>query len=210
MELIIINENKLKILMSAKEMKSYGLDENEFHLSISDTRKILSKILHNSPTKTGFESLSPDEKILLQLYPEKKGGCELYVTRLSLDEKHTDKEKQIMSADENSLLPVFIGSEPSEKKPLICYSFEGLKNITLSCKALKKYDCSEESSVYVDDDNRYYLMIKSQPSVSQKSTLSSVLSEFGEIINAEQTMLRMSEYGRCICTNNAIAIFSEL
>ena len=210
MELIIINENKLKISMSAKEMQSYGLDENEFHLSISDTRKILSKILHNSHIKTGFESLSPDEKILLQLYPEKKGGCELYVTRLSLGEKYADKEEKIMSAEENSLLPICIDSKQKEKKPLICYSFEGLKNITLSCKALKEYDCTEESSAFIDDDNRYYLIIKSNPSISQKCTLSSVLSEFGEITNAEQALLKMSEYGKCICQANAIEILSTL
>ena len=85
MELIVINENKLKIIMSKTDMKNYGLDENEFYLSVTDTRKILGKILQNCTIKTGFETILPSDKILIQLYPEKGGGCELFVTKIEFD-----------------------------------------------------------------------------------------------------------------------------
>ena len=86
MELIVINENKLKITMSKTDMINYGLDENEFHCSVINTREILNKILHNAPVQTGFENISPKDKILIQLYPDKSGGCELYITKITLDE----------------------------------------------------------------------------------------------------------------------------
>ena len=63
MELIMINENKLKIIMSVLDMEKLGLDENDFHLSLINTRSILKKILNASPVKTGFEELLPSDKI---------------------------------------------------------------------------------------------------------------------------------------------------
>lgn len=210
MELIVINENKLKIIMNALEMQEYGLDENEFHLCISDTRKILMKILHNSPVKTGFEASSSNEKILLQLYPERKGGCELYVTRLSLESEYKVEEEEPMEAKENNLLPIAAGTLHKEKRALLCYRFEELNDIIFSCRALQNCECNRKSSVYLGEDGKYYLLLTHNDKRTADCRCPSILSEFGELLNAEHTSLNLSERGKMLCEGNAIEQFSRL
>ena len=209
MELIVINENKLKIIMNAHEMKSYGLDENEFHLCISDTRKILSKILHNSPIKTGFEASSPKEKILLQLYPERRGGCELYVTRLSLDGEYNIQEDGLMETEDYRLLPAPKVSI-KEKKSLLCYSFGELNDLILACRALVGGFCQRQSSVHLGDDGQYYLLISHNEKKEGTCRCSATLSEFGDLVNAEHISLNMCERGKILCDCDAIERFSRL
>ena len=209
MELIVINENKLKILLDACEMQKYGLDENEFHLCISDTRKILSKILHNSPLKSNFEMYSPNEKILLQLYPEKHGGCELYVTKLNIENEKITEEDELMTADKNNLLPIEAKYLQKDKKLLLCYRFGELSYVILSCRALFDIGFSGESTLHYHRDGAYYLLLK-QEATEIYRRCSAILSEFGELKNAEHTMLELTEYGECICKANAIEIFSKL
>lgn len=209
MELIVINENKLKIIMNAHEMRAYGLDENEFHLCISDTRRILSKILHNSPVKTGFESTSPEEKILLQLYPERRGGCELYVTRLSLESEYGLQEDALMETEDNRLLPVQ-KVHIKEKKPLLCYSFGELSDLIHSCRALALTPCEKESSAHLGDDGKYYLILSHGEKSAVPCRCSAILSEFGELVNAEQVVLNMCEHGRQLCETDAIGRFAKL
>ena len=210
MELIVINENKLKIIMNAYEMKQYGLDENEFHLSISNTRKILTKILHNSPIKTGFEDSSPNERILLQLYPEKKGGCELYVTRLALENEFNIGDEDPMKKKENSLLPVASNTANKEKGFFVCYRFEELNDIISSCKALQNCSCTKESSIYLGEDNKYHLLLMHTDKGGAGCRCSAILSEFGELLNADYANLDLCERGKIICKNNGIEIFSKL
>lgn len=210
MELIVINENKLKIIMNEQEMQQYGLDENEFHLCISDTRKILARILHNSPIATGFELPLPNERILLQLYPERQGGCELYVTRLALDEENVITEDSTMKSEESHLLPIYTGDAENKKRLLLCYSFEKLNDIIRSCRELKERFPIVDGSVYFGEDEKYYFILKRDVNIEEKYSISSVLSEFGELKNADHSLLRLCERGRCICETNAIEIFSCL
>ena len=210
MELIVINENKLKIIMNAYEMKQYGLDENEFHLSISNTRKILAKILHNSPIKTGFEDSSPKERILLQLYPEKKGGCELYVTRLTLENEFDIGDEEPMEIKENCLLPVAASTAYKERGFLVCYRFEELNDIISSCKALLNCSCTRESSIYLGKDNKFNLLLMHTDKREDKCHCSAILSEFGELLNADYANLDLCEHGKIICENDGIERFSKL
>ena len=210
MEFILINENKMKIVMSAQEMKRYELDENEFHLSLINTRKILSQILHNSPTKTGFENTHPNEKILLQLYPEKHGGCELYVTKLTIENNDNNKEDNSVAVNEGHLLPISDKNTQKEKKPLLCYCFEELSDIIILCRALNERNFKCRSSLYFGDDDKYY-MIFSNMGLEERSVSSlAMISEFGELTNAEHSNLWFYERGKSICEDSAIEILSEL
>lgn len=196
--------------MTSNEMKEYGLDENEFHLCISETRKILSKILHNSPIKTGFESTSQNEKILLQLYPEKHGGCELYVTKLNIEEDYSDKKDGVASVDETRLLPVSTRQNEQEKKPLICYCFEELNEVIIMCRTLHRQKVKCESSLYMGDNGKYYMFFSHKDLRQRSKSALSNLSEFGELTNAEHSTLLLSERGRSICDRDAIETLSKL
>lgn len=209
MELIVINENKLKITLSAFDMQKYGLDENEFHLSISNTRNILSKILHNSPIKTGFEEEISNERLLLQLYPEKNGGCELYITRLSLD-SNSFWEDEEMSSNDNNLLPQPTNISDESKKHTLCYSFSRLEDAINACKTLKSSSITPNASFFAGEDKTFYLFFEDKNELTNKKAMCFILSEFGSLENSEQCALKLSERGTKICSKNAITTLSRL
>lgn len=208
MELIVINENKLKITLSATDMHKYGLDENEFHLSITNTRRVLSKILHNSPIKTGFESETPNERLLLQLYPEKGGGCELYVTRLIIDSENCEKEEIGMAEQENRLLPI-AKSQFEQKTGTLCYKFENFSNLISACRASVIINSPLQSSLFFGDDEKYYLFVENR-SLNEDSQSINLFLEFGELENSERARLALYEHGKEICKSSAINMLSQL
>ena len=213
MELIVISENKLKIMMSRDDMERVGLDENEFYLSVTNTRKILERILHNCPIKTGFESILPDEKLLMQLYPEKDGGCELFVTKIEFENDSAESEDGSFMAkfsEERYLLPRPKAKEVDEGEVTLTYRFENIDFVICACKELSKRGFSHPSVLKRDENGKYYLFITQVPDENEKSPPTSFLSEFGELERTERASLYLSEYGSCIIKSNAIEQLADL
>lgn len=209
MELIVINENKLKVLLNKKDMTEIGLDENEFYCSVTNTREILKKILHNSPIATGFEHISSDDKILIQLYPEKNGGCELFVTKITLN----DTEEVLFMSEENEekyLLPKPIIKKTTSKPPLISYRFDKLEHSICAAKELLIRGICPESAFYQNDDGKYFLFINTKGQNADARLQTEFLSEFGEITNAENSYLMLNEYGKCIFKHDAIETLTKI
>lgn len=208
MELILINENKLKIMMSENDMRKFGLDENEFNLSISNTRAILSKILNEANLHTGFENLTPDDKILIQLYPETHGGCELYITKIAICDASYDEEEIFMpQGDERYLLPRSTKNTTEYKKVPLTYSFTKFDYVIAACKELIKQNFSGESSLYHLDEGKYLLFIAEEESIN---TATNCLSEFGQHENTENSYLRSLERGTCIIHQHAVEKISTM
>lgn len=213
MELIVIGENKLKIMMNQSDMERFGLDENEFYLSVTDTRKILDRILQNCPVKTGFETILPSDKILIQLYPEKCGGCELFVTKIELDSECDSKEEDIFMPpvnDERFLLPGTTQKKTESRRINLTYSFEELDFLIAACKELHKIGFGGKSSFHRDQEGKYYLMISTVKGENEKSPPISFISEFGELENTDRTSLYLSEYGECIIEKDAVELLGEI
>ena len=210
MELIVINENKLKIMMSPHDMKTYGLDENEFYCSIINTREILDKILHSSPINTGFENISPLDKILMQLYPDKNGGCELYVTKITLDEKEEDNFMHYEN-EEKYLLPKSTTKKEVSKIPTTAYRFDKFENVMSVAKELTRRNYIGASSFYMNFDSQYILFVN-EINNDCKYTGEGIdfISEFGEPVNAENSRMLLLERGQCIFKDKAIEQLSKL
>ncbi len=204
MELIVINENKLKVMMNKTDMKTYGLDENEFHCSITNTRAILDKILHNSPIRTGFENISNDDKILIQLYPDKNGGCELYVTKIMLDERE-DELFMPRENEERYLLPKYTAKKQGMKIPIVSYKFDKLEYALKAAKEMIQRNYNGASSFYRDYEGKYFLFVNnSKNETSENQVTIDFLSEFGELWNLENSQMLLTEHGTCIFKENAI------
>ncbi len=209
MELIVINENKIKITMSSDEMSHYGLDENEFHCSITNTREILNKILHKNHRDIAFGRIEESDKLLIQLYPEVSGGCELYVTKIpDLQQDNEFEEAMTMNEyGEDRLLPPKMQSIKAEiKKTILAYSFQNLWSVRGACVELDSRDFEGESSLYRSDDGRYFLFV----TPDEKSSPSTFLSEFGELESASSSSLYLSERGKCLCKTDAVKLILEI
>jgi negative regulator of genetic competence, sporulation and motility len=209
LELISINENKLKIIMTVSDMERVGLDEDDFHLSLINTRSILKKILNASPLKTGFEELLPSDKILLQMYPEADGGCELFITKLSLDNTSDLKEDLIVPIDEEKrLLPEVTKKTTEYKKAPLTYSFGVLEHAIRACKELKNRNFEGDSSFYLHNCGKYFLFLTKSTASLYDTT--SYIAEFGELENSENAILSVLERGKKIFDKNAVENLASL
>lgn len=88
MEVIRINESKLKIMLTAEETRRYDLcgEENGGADEAADgketgTGRKLRPVLERARRSCGFDT-SPG-RVMVRLFPSREGGCELFVTRLS-------------------------------------------------------------------------------------------------------------------------------
>jgi negative regulator of genetic competence, sporulation and motility len=80
MELIVISENKLKIMLTAPDMAHYELEGSRMDCADSHTRAAFRHIFRDVRAESGFDT--EGERLLVQLYASKEGGCEIFITKL--------------------------------------------------------------------------------------------------------------------------------
>ena len=121
MELILIDKTKLKIMLTAPDMQHYALDTSHLEgMACTDThtREVFRHIFHDVEAETGFHT--EGERILVQMYTSKCGGCEIFVTklgnhpRLSADISHESKG---LSPEESALIQRALACQEESHKP---------------------------------------------------------------------------------------------
>lgn len=88
MELIIISESKLKIMLSAPDMARYELESNRMDCGDVRTRAAFRHIFDDARAEIGFDT--EGERLYVQFYASKEGGCEIFVTKLGRGDSGTD------------------------------------------------------------------------------------------------------------------------
>lgn len=78
MEAILISPDRIKIMMSGKDLENYSIKGEDISDSVSGS--VLRRILNDIGKKVGFESSCG--RLHVQVYPLRGGGCEMFVTRL--------------------------------------------------------------------------------------------------------------------------------
>ena len=196
MELIVINENKLKITLSECDMKQYSLDCETLDYDNTETRRAFWNILDEVKHQTGFDAAS--QKVFIQLYPSKEGGCEMYVTKLGISKGQKD-------ADSHRLKPLHHRQ--------VAYSFPSLDRLTAVCKRLCEIGFSDKSSAWHSmlERGQYYLIID-EPEENAYLPLSesSFIFEYGKRENLKNTLLFLHEHASCICKDKAVEVLSAL
>jgi len=80
MELIVINDNKLKIMLTAPDMAYYELEVNHLDYASKQTKAAFRHIFDDAYTRIGFNT--DGERLFVQFYASKEGGGEIFVTKL--------------------------------------------------------------------------------------------------------------------------------
>ena len=201
MELIIINENKLKITLSECDMKQYCLDCATIDYDNTETRRAFWSILDEVKHRTGFDAAS--QRVFVQLYPSKEGGCEMYVTKLG--EKHKCEETSDPVPDSHRLKPL-----PRRR---VAYSFSSLSNLLAVCKRLSEIGFPEKSSAFrscIDDEKYFLLLEEPEENAYLPVTELSFIFEYGKSENLKNTLLLLNEHAVPLCRSNAVETLSGL
>ena len=197
MELILINENKLKITLSECDLKQYDLDCNTIDYDNTETRRAFWSILDEAKHRTGFDAAS--QRVFIQLYPSKEGGCEMYVTKLAfkaLPDGGTPKPS-------HALLPL--------SRRYLAFSFDCLESMIAVCRRLRAIEFSGRSEAFHTDSGKFLLIID-EPEENAYIGLCehSFIDEFGKRENLRNTKLLYHEHGESICSENAVEILGAL
>lgn len=198
MELILISESKLKIMLTADDMENNGISEDLLTYGEKDVRKVFEGILEEAKIKTGFDSSTG--RLIIQVYPSKDGGCEVYFIRKFDGEKNTGtKEKTPIQR---------------KKKEYCVYLFEGISDAVTVCSVLKSSGYTNESALYTDKDNkgesRYYLVLQEEIPINDRSrkrkniAKSDLAAEYGTRFGGKEAMLYIAEHTYPIVKANAV------
>ncbi|MBQ1260512.1 MAG: adaptor protein MecA [Clostridia bacterium] len=190
MEFLVVSKTKLKAILTPEDMKTYNLDGVEEY-SGAPHRRSFREILKEAEVATGFKT--GRDKVLIQLYPLREGGGELFVTRLITPQK---SEVSALSGAQNVTMLSYM-------KRL--YKFENLGILIRASKSLT--DKSIPSEAYYIDGS-FYLFTEEHCQDGYISD-SARLSEFGERL-PEKLIPYVKEQGREVLAKNAVKLLSAL
>lgn len=201
MDLILINSTKLKIMLSPSDMTAYSLTCDNIEYDNTESRRAFWDILSVAKRKTGFDAAN--NRVFIQVYPSKDGGCEMYVTKITEEDDAVYCEENKSSIDES--IEAFKRRTP-EHSDYDVYSFDIFNHLINACHQLKLNGYSSSSSIWIDEDiSRYYLAVEK---VERNQYI--CLDEYGIKHSSTATYTYISEHCRCICKEEAIKKMSLL
>ncbi len=227
MELIPINESKLKIMLDESDMKEYNIGD-EADCANNETRLAIRTILDKAKTMIGFNT--EGSEIFVQLYTSKGGGCELFVTKSSFtsvisdvschDGKPTkkrnrkrDDQSQKRSTTEGVCNGQTTGNQTFNRRAeygRMIFSFESLKDICTVCRILNKMPHELSSLVFRGENEAFYLVLENtnMSAYSRLDKLTFIL-EYGKRERADHVNTYLNEHGKLICPENAISTLAK-
>lgn len=211
MEFILINENKIKVMLTEQDLKEFEIDAEDLDYSNTDTKRMFWDILSRAKHSTGFDT--DGHKVLVQLYPSRHGGCELFVTKIG----------DICPAEDGCTLSPKTGDIRNEKKSAklglksqndktdsSVFLFDSLSDLLAVCRRLAALGYDAQSSAYIDTDKRYYLFLEGiDTSGYIPLDIYSFICEFGAPQNLKTSFCYLGEYGQLIAKNDAVELLSR-
>lgn len=191
MEYIMIDDTKLKIILEAEDLAEWDIAPEELDYDDPYAKGFFEDVLGYAKREFGFDTSG--YKTLLQLFPSRDGGCEIFVTRLG---ESTPREEL--------------------RRETVCrgYSFDKLSHLISVCKRLCLEGFLGDSSVWFDTDGRWFLMLSSEDDELCSDLLPlnklTFISEYGEGESAGALSLYLSEYASPVCESNATQILGKI
>ena len=206
MEMTLIAKEKLKISLSPFDMIKYDLTCEKIDYDNTETRRALWDMFDEAKHRTGFDAA--DGKICIRVYPEKNGGCEIYITKI---ENRACPSESDMSINTKETVSGY-GQRSSA-----VYVFSSLECLLSVCRCLYSAGYSGESSAFYEEGQRkrrYYLVISEATArYAGKATYKncgSFLGEFGKRCPSENAEAFLFEHTKPICEKNAVEILAAL
>ena len=195
MEFLLVGESKIKIVLTEEERASYGLDASAPDISGPGARRSFWRILDMAKKDVGFDPSG--DKILIQLYPIKTGGCEIFVTKLGILPESS--ARLVSKSNKVAML--------SKKNSL--YAFDDYEDLIKAARAVRAVsgDILPQSDVFVSDD-RYFLSIEEYGKGGEPLEFPCIL-EFGNGLAAD-VFIYILEHAVRLTNGDGIERFSLL
>ena len=195
MEWIRISPNKLKIMLTAEDARHYELNCENADYTDTLTRTAFREILTDVKREADFDA--SEDKVYIQMYPSKEGGCELFVTKIGL---LLDQEKEGVRSVQKGK-----GGAPRQRREnVFSYRFEDFSLLLAACRRLQAIPL-RKSSAFRDEKGVWWLFLSGcEP---QKLRF---LASYAHEVRTDLAHLYLEEYGNAICEKNAVETLAKL
>ncbi len=204
LELHLIGEEKLKVLLTPFDMMKYNLTCEKLDYENTETRKAIWNILDYAKHETGFDAAQG--RICIEVFPEKNGGCAIYITKL--------KKSELMGG----------GIELSRdgartRQTRAVYGFTESESLFRVCRFLLHKGYDQPSRAFFEalpqKKFRYYLELfeTAAPTGSKKARYlkeNLFISEFGSRTEGDAGLAFLAEHCTPLCEENAVATLAPL
>ena len=233
MELIRISEGKLKIMLTPPDMEKYHLSCDELDCTSEDTREAFRHIFDDACAEVDFKA--DGERLFIQLYTSRGGGCEIFVTKIQSPAVRSDSaltsperalierivesgdsdgaQKSINSGKQDKLMNISAREKEIATAPRLCphvFAFDGLSPLISVCRRLSAIKADCESRAYIDkNDVSFLVLYLPAGSYYRLSDRLAFISEYGQRIMSEGAEARLCEHASPVCAENAIEILSK-
>ena len=195
MEFLLIGESKLKIVLSEEEVRECKLSKLTGEGCDANLRRSFWKMLDSAKSVSGFDPAG--DKVLVQFYPIKDGGGEVFVTKLGLLPDYS--AKLLSKSDRISLL----------SKRNTFYEFTSLEDLIAATRAVKNVsgDAAIGSEAYYIRD-KYFLSVEEYGKSGEPLEFPCLL-EFG-ISLPKDISAYIKEHAHRLSDGGAIELFSKM
>ena len=208
MEFILIGEDKIKITLTDEDLSEFELCADELDYANTETKRMFWDVLSRAKARTGFDT--DGQRVLVQLYPSKDGGCEIFVTKIGSMYKETGEEHTDTHA--HPILTEYTQTKKKRKSPITekmysaVYSFSSLEDMIRVCRELDRRGYREESLAYISDAHIFYLvLVGSLEDIGILDERYRFIAEFGELENTKAANQILSEHADTIAKPNAVS-----
>lgn len=174
-----LSSNTVKITLTKEDMREYSLSERSIALKMPEAKERLTQLLYRI---NPFRPYSP-ERLFLEAFPIKEGGCILYVSTLG--------EERLVCDNHDVMI----------------FETEKADILAAVCKGLLNADADTDLCIYYIYD-RYAAHIRSSRLAYER--LHHFLSEYGQILTDSSALTELEEYGKLLADKGACACFAEL
>ncbi len=196
MEWIRISQNKLKIMLTAEDARHYELNCEEADYTDMLTRAAFREILTDVKREADFDA--SEDKVYIQMYPSKEGGCELFVTKIGLllNDQATDTPQTSGKATPRA--------PRARKENAQAFRFPSFSLLSAACRRIRALSV-RKSEAFRDEKGVWWLFLSGcEP---QKLRF---LSTYAREVRADLARLYLAEHGKSVCEKNAVEQLSQL
>lgn len=190
MELIVIDGDRMKIILSHEEMSSYSIDAMTIDTDDEDTKRILYDIIDRARRSAGMNA--EYGRMFVRVFPSGDGGCEMYVTKYS----------ELYDEEESFDMPQ-TNTTPRRRRRI--YATSSLDSIVRIARALECRGYDGVSDVYISEGGETYYFV-----LSESDSDISIASEFADQVSFTGMLTYLAEHARVLCEKDAVARFSAL
>lgn len=188
MELIRISDSKLKVMLDAQDMTRYAISPDAMNYDNTETRRAIWQILDEAKQETGFDAAAG--RLVIQVYPSREGGCELYITKM-----------QRAAPPDGAR-----GKGGGEREVL--YRFPDMETLLSACRQLSRRAYDRQSAAYAGEKGEYYLLLRTvdSPAAYLAPGLHDLtyLCEYGRAETGEARIAYIREHGKCLLPQDAV------